>query len=166
MEGAANRNLLLRCIYVPQPAPPWMCSKCMEVSKLSCTSNSSPSAATLNKRDRHQLAERAPLLQREQEVHTSAQGLSHIVKYVSPTFVYIFLKEPPPPSPGGTNKNCFYLGSGSAGGARYCGAPMLRRYATTSAFVSSVQLLEEFESSLLLPSMAYLSAVLPSLQCR
>ena len=99
MEGAANRNLLLRCIYVPQPAPPWMCSKCMEVSKLSCTSNSSPSAATLNKRDRHQLAERAPLLQREQEVHTSAQGLSHIVKYVSPTFVYIFLKGPPPPPP-------------------------------------------------------------------
>ena len=41
----------------------------MEVSKLSCTSISSPSAATLDKRDRHQLAERAPLLQREQEVH-------------------------------------------------------------------------------------------------
>ena len=145
MEGAANRNLLLRCIYVPQPAPPWMCSKCMEVSKLSCTSNSSPSAATLNKRDRHQLAERAPLLQREQEVHASAQGLSHIVKYVPPTFVYIFLKEPPPP-PGGTNKSCFYLGSGSAGGARHCGAPMLRRYAATSAS---------------LQSMAHLSAVQP-----
>jgi hypothetical protein len=32
----------------------------MEVSKLSSASNSSPSAATLNKRDRHQLAERAP----------------------------------------------------------------------------------------------------------
>ncbi len=69
----------------------------MEVSKLFSTSNSSPSAATLNKRDRHQLAEQAPLLQREQEVHTSAQGLSHIVKYVSPTFVYIFLKDNPPP---------------------------------------------------------------------
>jgi hypothetical protein len=61
----------------------------MEVRKLSCTSNSSLSAATLNKRDQHQLAERAPLLQREQEVHTSAQGLSHIAKYESATFVYI-----------------------------------------------------------------------------
>jgi hypothetical protein len=65
----------------------------MEVSKLFSTSNSSPSAATLKKRDQHQLAERAPLLEREQEVRTSAQGLSRIVKYVSPTFVYIFLKD-------------------------------------------------------------------------
>ena len=154
MEGAANRNLLLRCIFVPQPAPPWMCSKYMEVSKLSCTSNSSLSAATLNKRDRHQLAERAPLLQREQEVHTSAQGLSHLVKYVSvciANFGYIFLKEPPPSLSGGTNKNCFYLGRGSAGGARHCGAPMLRRYAATSA---------------LSQLMATLSAVLPRLQGR
>ena len=69
----------------------------MEVSKLSSTSNSSPSAATLNKRGQHQLAERAPLLEREQEVRTSAQGQSRIVKYVSPTFVYIFLKDNPPP---------------------------------------------------------------------
>ena len=116
MEGAANRNLLLRCIYVPQPAPPWMCSKCMEVRKLSCTSNSSPSAATLNKRDRHQLAERAPLLQREQEVHTSAQGLSHIVEYVSPTFVYIFLKEPPSPPPRRHEQELLLFGQRQRGG--------------------------------------------------
>ena len=56
-------------------------------------------------------------------------------------------------SSGGTKRNCIYLqGRGAAGGgARHCGAPMLRRYATTSA-------------SLL--SMAHLSAVLPALQGR
>ncbi len=151
MEGAANRNLLLRCIFVPQPAPPWIGSKCMEVSKLSSTSNSRPSAATLNKRDQHQLAERAPLLQREQEVHTSAQGLSHIVKYVPPTFVLYFLEGAPPP-PGGTNKNCFFIWAAAArGGARHCGAPMRRRYAATSAW---------------LQSMAHSSAVSPQLQGR
>jgi hypothetical protein len=58
-----------------------------------------------------------------------------------------------PNSSGGTKRNCIYLqGRGAAGGgARHCGAPMLRRYAMTSA---------------LLFSMAYLSAVLPLLQGR
>jgi hypothetical protein len=59
--------------------------------------------------------------------------------------------KPPPNNSGGTNKKRFYLGSGSAGGARHLGAPMLRRYATTSASPSL---------------MAYLSAVLPLLQGR
>jgi hypothetical protein len=44
-----------------------------------------------------------------------------------------------------------YLCSGSAGGARHCGAPMLRRYAATSA---------------MLQSMAHLSGVWPKLQGR
>ncbi len=59
-----------------------------------------------------------------------------------------------PPSPinssGDTNKNCFYCGSGSAGG-RVIQAPMLRRYAATSAC---------------LLMMAHLSAVPPPLQGR
>jgi hypothetical protein len=67
----------------------------MEVRKLSSTSTSSPSAATLNKRDQHQLAERAPLLQREQEVHQH-RDCHTIVMNVSATFVYIVFKEPPP----------------------------------------------------------------------
>jgi hypothetical protein len=58
-----------------------------------------------------------------------------------------------PNSSGGTKRNCIYLqGRGAAGGgARHCGAPMLRRYAMTSAFFWS---------------MAHLSAVLPQLQGR
>ena len=56
-------------------------------------------------------------------------------------------------SSGGTKRNCIYLqGRGAAGGgARHCGAPMLRRYAATSALLSM---------------MAYLSAVSPPLQGR
>jgi hypothetical protein len=57
---------------------------------------------------------------------------------------------PPPPPPLRHEQELLslYLGSGSAGGARHCGAPMLRRYAATSAW---------------LKSMANLSAVSPSL---
>ena len=38
----------------------------------------------------------------------------------------------PPPSPP-NEQEVIYLGNGSAGGARHSGAPMLRRYAATSA---------------------------------
>ncbi len=40
-----------------------------------------------------------------------------------------------PVQPSANSRQCFYLGSGSAGGARHCGAPMLRRYAATSALL-------------------------------
>jgi hypothetical protein len=63
--------------------------------------------------------------------------------------------EPPPiavvASSGDTKKNKIYFGVSScaaSGGARHCGAPMLSRYAATSA---------------LLRSMASLSAVLPNM---
>ena len=76
-------------------------NKRLTFTRATCDYNSSPSAATLNKRDRHQLAERAPLLEREQEVHTSAQGLSHIVM-VRGRFPYARFRQLPIL----TNDNC------------------------------------------------------------
>ncbi len=75
---------------------------------------------------------------------------NRIVKYNNTKIRFYFLAGPPNSS-GDANKKCFLFGQRQRGGARHSGAPMLRRYATTSA---------------LLRWMAHSSAVLPRLQGR
>jgi hypothetical protein len=66
-------------------------------------------------------------------------AVTPIVKYSSPTFSYIFLKKPPKKKQQRRHEQeLLLLRQRQRGGARHSGAPMLRRYAATSALLRSM----------------------------
>jgi hypothetical protein len=90
-----------------------------------------------------------------EQIDFAGGKILHLALLLTFWLCYFILRGGPqrelPNSSGDANTKCLYFGQRQRGGARHSGAPMLRRYVTTSA---------------LLRSMAILSAVLPSLQGR
>jgi hypothetical protein len=88
--------------------------------------------------------------------YNTIHAMLHNHHLFTPNYFGFYSISPPPPctpsySGGDTYKKCFLFKKQQRGGARHSGAPMLRKYAATSAF---------------LRSMAHLSAVAPQLQGR